>query len=52
MLAVQIAEEFSVWVCYVTLALTPLAPTPSRLHICIHNASGKREAAEQIAADR
>jgi len=51
MLAVQIPEQFTIWVCYVTLALAAHALTPKSLY-CIHGASGQRDAAEQIAADR
>jgi len=40
---------FTIWVCHVTLALMRLH---SRVHTCIHDASGQRDAVEQIAADR
>ena len=57
MAAVRIPEEFTVWVCYVTLALAALALTPKSLRrlnasACIHDFSGQRDAADQIAADR
>jgi len=51
MSAVHIPEEFIVWVCYVTLALTTLADKRTVLHPYIHDASGQRDGAKQIAAD-
>jgi len=47
MSAVQIPEEFTAWVT----SHWYLLRLHSRLHPCIHDASGQ-DAAEQIAADR
>jgi len=46
--AVQIPDGFTVRVCYVTLALTALALTPTSLYVSTsHGASGQRDAAER-----
>ena len=50
MSTVEIPEKFTVGVCYVIY--WHLLRLHSRLHPCIHDASGQRHAAEQIAADR
>jgi len=50
MSAVEIPEEFIIWVgCTSHWHLLRLH---SRLHPCIHDASGQHDAAEQIATDR
>ena len=51
MSAVQIPEEFTIWVCYVALALY-CARTHAYTLSCIHDASGQRDGAEQITAYR
>jgi len=51
MSALQIAEEFTLQYGFVT-SHWHLLRLHSRLHPCIHDTSGQRDAVEQIAGDR